>query len=139
MTGEPDAHEVIHLAFHEVRAFPNAGHGGDTGIILSHASLDTDPRAVWERQEMVDHLKPFVVLRIIRRAHVCDVIEGRSGVVVEKRHDVKDPIGSHAGGQLRARPVVLHGQDSVREFGLQRFKQGMHGSSVRESASRCVR
>lgn len=80
---------------------------------------------------MVDHLKPLLVLRIICRANVCDVVKGSSGVIVEKRHDVQDPIGSHAGRELPSRPVVFHRQDGVWKRCFQRFKDGMHTDSVK--------
>ena len=93
MAAEPDAHEVVHLALHEVRAFPDAGHRRDRGIILGHAGLEPDPRAVGKGQQMVDDLKALRVLGIVGRADVGDVIERGCRVIVQERRDLHDATG----------------------------------------------
>ena len=56
---------------------------------------------------MIDDFEAVEVVRIVDRTDICNVVEGRDGVVVQEGGDVLKFTGQHLHGELRALRVFL--------------------------------
>src|SRR2546427_4603198 len=70
MAGELDAHEVIDLTLEEVGPFPDGRDRRHGRIVFRDAGLEPEPVVARQRLELVDHLEPVLVLRVVHREDV---------------------------------------------------------------------
>ena len=93
MVIERDAEHVAGLALVPVGPFPYGGYGGNTGVVLGHACLDSDLVPFLQREELVHDVQPLILE--VDTEDGAQELEVKARSILRDRHHLWDVVAPY--------------------------------------------
>ena len=139
MVGKDDAKHVIRFAFLIVGCLPHTGQRRHRRVGRVETDLETDPRAIFHRQEVIDDFEPRCAAQIVDATEVFEERKRHLVVVAQKGSHVDEICCADIRHDI-ATTVAVEALDSSAElFGQARGNSGVvHGRSFVLDVNRCA-